>query len=211
VLAFAAMGDDRTSEATVPDEADLVRSLRDDDPAAFEALVRHFGGRLLAATRRILRHEEDARDAVQEAFVSAFRSRKQFTGAARVSTWLHRIAINAALMKLRSRRRRPEEAIDDLLPTFREDGHHAESFGSWTEATDDVLVREETCAYVREAVARLPDQYREVIVLRDFEGLDTEETAAALGITPNAAKIRLHRARLALRTLVAPRFQGGPL
>ena len=203
------MSYERTSGLADLDDAALAEAFRNGDDGAFEYIVRIMGGRLLAVTRRMLRNEEDARDAVQEAFVSAYRSRGSFAGTSKVSTWLHRIAVNAALMKIRTRRRKPEEAIDDLLPSFLEDGHHTEHFRSWEDATDDVLVREETCAFVREAISLLPEQYREVLVLREFDGLDTEATAAALGITPNAAKIRLHRARLALRTLVAPRLQGG--
>lgn len=191
-----------------PSEESLAQAIRTGDPAAFEHIVRMYGGRLLAVTRRILKDEEDARDAVQEAFISAFRSGQRFEGEARVSTWLHRIAVNAALMKLRTRRRRPEESIEELLPAFREDGHHAELWGSWEMPVDQALARDETCAAVRRAIEQLPDQYRTIVLLRDIEGWSTEEAAQALGITPNAAKIRLHRARMALRTLIAPHFQG---
>ena len=91
------------------DDARLLEGLRRGDDAAYEELVRSQGGRLLAVTRRILGDEDDARDAVQEAFLSAFKSIDRFQGGSLVSTWLHRIAVNAALMKLRSRRRRPGE------------------------------------------------------------------------------------------------------
>src|SRR5262245_22430058 len=108
----------------VTDEADLHRRLRAGEPAAFETLVRANIGRMLAVARRLLRHEEDARDAVQEAFLSAFRALPQFDGAARLSTWLHRIAVNAALGRLRKQKRHPEQPIDELLPDFQDDGHH---------------------------------------------------------------------------------------
>lgn len=88
--------------------------------------------RLLSTTRRILGNDDDAKDAVQEAFISAFRARAKFGGDSRVSTWLHRIAVNAALSKLRSRNRHPEDSIDELLPHFLPDGHHAEKFTAWT-------------------------------------------------------------------------------
>jgi len=189
------------------DERELARGLRDGSAEGFERLVRTYGGRLLAVTRRILRDEEDARDAVQDAFISAFRARKQFQADARVSTWLHRIAVNAALMKLRSRRRKTEVPMDDLQPAFRDDGHHADRFVSWAEPADVALGRQETADFVREAIAELPDSYRLVLLMRDIEGRNTEETATELGITPNAVKIRLHRARLALRRLIAPRMQ----
>jgi RNA polymerase sigma-70 factor (ECF subfamily) len=208
VLAFAAVSDGLPLGEEGFDERALAQAIRAGDTAAFELVVRTFGGRLLAVTRRMLRNEEDARDAVQEAFVSAYRARERFEASARVSTWLHRIAVNAALMKLRTRRRKPETAIDELLPAFDEEGHHAVQVRAWTEASDQALMRRETHDVVHRAVDQLPDAYRAVLVLRDFEELDTEETAALLGITPNAAKIRLHRARLALRTLLAPHFGG---
>ena len=197
--------------AVAPGAEQVAAALRAGDAAAFEYLVHCFGARLLAVTRRMLRNEEDARDAVQDAFVSAFRARATFTGGAQVSTWLHRIAVNAALMKLRVRRRKPEEGLDDLLPSFHEDGHHEERFTAWAEPADVALSRAEIQGAVRAAIDRLPEHYRTVVMLRDIEGLATEEAAAVLGITPNAAKIRLHRARLALRTLIAPHFRGAPL
>jgi RNA polymerase sigma-70 factor (ECF subfamily) len=191
-----------------PDDAALVASLRRGDPAAFEALVRTYGGRLLAVGHRFLRNEEDARDAVQEAFISAFRSIDRFEGNARLSTWLHRIVVNAALMKLRAKSRNPEEAIDDLLPRFDETGHHVQEPREWHETGDAAVERRETREIVRSAIGKLPESYRSVLLLRDIEEMDTEETASLLGITENAVKIRLHRARLALRTLLDPHFSG---
>jgi RNA polymerase sigma-70 factor, ECF subfamily len=203
------MTEDSPAGRAMPDEAALARGLRDGDPATFESIVRAYGPRLLAVTRRILGNDEDARDAVQDAFISAFRARGQFTAASRVSTWLHRIAVNAALMKLRSRRRRPEASIDDLLPAFLADGRHAAPVAAWAEPVEARLERRETRERVRAAIDRLPESYRTVLVLRDLEGFDTGETAKMLGLTPNAVKIRLHRARMALRTLIAPAMQGG--
>ena len=194
-------------ESAAADERALARGLRDGDPDTFEQLVRSYGGRLLAVTRRILHDEEDARDAVQDAFISAFKARAEFHADARVSTWLHRIAVNAALMRLRKKRRTPETSIDDVLPAFNDVGHHSEKFVAWDEPADVAVGRRETAEFVREAIARLPDSYRTVLLMRDIEGRDTEETAAAMGITPNAVKVRLHRARMALRAIIAPRMQ----
>jgi RNA polymerase sigma-70 factor (ECF subfamily) len=193
-------------------DAKLLEGLRRGDDAAYEELVRSQGGRLLAVTRRILGDEDDARDAVQEAFLSAFRSIERFHGDSLVSTWLHRIAVNAALMKLRSRRRRPEEPIDELLPKFLEDGHPAQPAVPWKDLSDVQLVRAETREQVRAAIDRLPEAYRTVLVLRDIEELDTAEVAQLLDLTKNAVKTRLHRARQALRGLLEPELQaeGGP-
>jgi len=197
-----------------PDSADAARNselillarLRQQDEVACEELVRSQSGRLLSVARRILRNEEDARDAVQEGFMSAFRALPDFNGQSRLSTWLHRIVVNAALMKIRTRTRRPEKPIDDLLPRFLDDGHHAEPTSDWMSA-NELIEQRETRERVRAAIDQLPESYRTVLVLRDIEELDTSETACALGLTPNTVKIRLHRARQALARLLEPTFR----
>src|SRR6185295_9140875 len=94
----------------------LVRRLRAGDEQAFEELVRTFGGRLLAVARRFVRNDADAQDIVQTAYLSALKAFDQFEGNCQLATWLHRIVVNTALMKLRSKRRKPEESIETLLP-----------------------------------------------------------------------------------------------
>ncbi|HUQ88568.1 MAG TPA: sigma-70 family RNA polymerase sigma factor [Vicinamibacterales bacterium] len=195
------------SATPVDDEASLVAQLRAGDEAAFELVVRSYGGRLLAVARRIVGSEEDARDVVQDAFMNAFKSLDRFEGNAKLSTWLHRIVVNAALMRLRTRKRKPEQSIESMLPSFMEDGHHEERFQSWDEPVDKLMERAENRELVRKQIDALPEGYRTVLVLRDIEGLDTEETANVLGLSVNATKIRLHRARQALRSLLAPHFR----
>jgi RNA polymerase sigma-70 factor (ECF subfamily) len=185
-------------------EAALVARLQAGDPAAFETLVRTYSMPLLRAARRFLRSEEDARDAVQDAFVAVSRSIGSFNANAQLSTWIHRILINACLMKLRSQRRHPEEDIEQYLPHFLEDGHQVPSSASWNEPADALLERAEVRELVRSSIDRLPESYRVVLMLRDIEELSTEETAQALDISPNAVKVRLHRARQALRTQLDP-------
>jgi RNA polymerase sigma-70 factor (ECF subfamily) len=193
------------------DESDLLARLRAGEDAAYEELVRTYSPRLLAVARRIVGNDEEARDVLQDAFFNAFRSLGNFHGDARVSTWLHRIVVNSALMKLRTRKRKPEESIEPLLPAFLADGHYAEKFSSWGEQADAALSRTETQELIRARIDELPESFRTVLVLRDIEGLDTEETARVLDTTPNAVKIRLHRARAALRTLLAPHLGRGEL
>jgi len=190
------------------DEAKLIDALRAGDGDAYAQLVRRYGGRLLAVTRRMLREEEDARDAVQEAFLSAFKAIDRFEGQARLSTWLHRIAVNAALMKLRSRRRRPETPIEELLPGFIEDGHMADPPQPWREGADTLLARRETREWVRSRIDELPESHRTVLLLRDIEELDTTEVAKLLDLSPGAVKTRLHRARQALRELLDRDLRG---
>lgn len=197
------------ASATYADEASLVRALRAGDSAAYEVLVRSHAPNLLAVARRFLRDEGDAQDAVQEAFLAGFKSITSFEEGCRVSTWLHRIVVNASLMKLRSRRRRPEQPIEDLLPQFLEDGHHVSRPCEWLAPADVLIEREEVRMFVRECVERLPEAYRTVLLLRDFEDLDTAATAHMLGIGEGAVKTRLHRARQALRGLLEERLAKG--
>ena len=197
-----------TDPSSREDEAALLARLRSGDDAAFAAWVRRESPRLLAVARRILRSEDDAHDAVQEAFLSAWRNLASFEGGAKLSTWLHRIAVNAALIRLRSRRRRREQPIEELLPVFAEDGHHAERVAPWPAPEECPLESRERRALVRECIEALPDAYRIALILRDIEGLDTAEAAAALGIREDALKMRLHRARQALRGLLAPYMTG---
>ena len=191
--------------STRPDsDTELVARLQRGDDTAFEAIVRAHSGRLLSVARRFLGNNEDAQDAVQDAFIRAYKAIHTFEARAQLHTWLHRILVNTALMKLRERRRRPTESIEDLLPNYTTNGHQAVASRDWSDA---VLERKETAAIVREAIAMLPDQYREVLVLRDIEEKDTAEAAEILGTTSNVVKVRLHRARQALRSLLDREFQ----
>jgi RNA polymerase sigma-70 factor, ECF subfamily len=195
-------------EAPDWDEATVLAGLRRGDDDAFEQIFRRYGGRMMATARRLLRNDEDARDAVQEAMLSAFKSAGRFEGEAQIGTWLHRIVVNAALMRLRTRHRKPETSIEELLPVFQGDGHRAVPAND--DAFPDALAeRGQLLAMLREAVHELPEHYREVYLLRDIEELSSEEVALAMGITPNAVKIRLHRARQALMALVKERCEKG--
>jgi RNA polymerase sigma-70 factor (ECF subfamily) len=173
---------------TPADEAELVISLKAGDEAAYETLFRTHAGAMLAVARRFFGDTDDSADAVQDAFVSAFRAMGTFAESARLGTWLHRITVNACLMKLRSRKRRPNVSLDDrVIPARIEEAE---------------VHRAETCRRVRTAVSRLPDAYRVVVQLRDFDGLDTAATAVRLGTSAEVVKTRLHRARHALKALL---------
>jgi RNA polymerase sigma-70 factor (ECF subfamily) len=189
-------------------DTELLEGLQNGDAGIQEAFVREHSGRMLAVARRMLRNPEDAEDAVQEAFLQAFRALASFQGEARLSTWLHRIVVNACLMRLRRQRRHPEASIEELLPTFDATGHRENVTASWPEDPLEAIDADRARKLVREAIERLPGSYRDVIVLRDIEGLSTEEAAKLLGLRPEATKMRLHRARQALRTLLDPHFAG---
>lgn len=190
---------------TRAEDAALLRRLRAGDEAAFELLVRQHAGPLLGVARRLLRNEDAARDAVQEAFVSAFRSIAAFREDAALATWLHRIVVNAALMRLRRDRRRAEMPIEDLLPRFTAGGRHADAVGAWPATAESLMLHEESRALVRAAIDALPIAYRTVLLLRDIEERSTQEVAGLLKISGNAVKLRLHRARLALAAMLGGR------
>ena len=190
------------------DEPQLIARLRAGEESAFEQLVRSASGRLLAAARRLLRNEEDARDAVQNAFIRAFQSLSRFREESRVSTWLHRIVVNECLMRLRSRGNAEEPSIEELMPAFVADGHQTRDTVDWSEAADEALERAETAALIRRKIDELPDSYRTVLIMRDIEEMSNAEIAEILGVSPNVVKVRLHRARQALRTLLEREFGG---
>lgn len=187
-------------------DRDLLARLRDSDPLAQEQFVRLHIGHMLAVSRRFLRCEQDCNDAVQDAFISAFAALPRFEGAASLSTWLHRVTVNACLMKLRAQRNRKTVSVDDLLPQFSEDGHHARPVPSWSTRAGQEAISDETRTQVRDCIDKLPEPLRAVVLLRDIEELDTQTTAEMLGITVANVKVRLHRARQALRTLLEPLF-----
>ncbi len=189
------------------DETELLAALKANEARAYEFMVREYSGRLLAVIRGILRNEEDARECLQEAFLQAFRAIERFEGRAKLSSWLHRIAVNAALMRLRSRKRKAEASIDDLLPQF--DGNEGRIDPAWQPPREEAppLEAQDRKEIIHEAIAQLPENYRNVILLRDIQELSTDETAAALDLTPGAVKVRLHRARAALRVLLKSRLE----
>lgn len=198
----------QVSTTSIDDESherDLVRRLQAGEARAFEELVRENSPRLLAVARRFFPSESDAMDAVQDAYLSAFKAINKFDGNSKLSTWLHRIVVNACLMKLRAKSRRPETQIEAMLPSFDSTGHRvreSSSDGGLSETAEDALHRKESRELVRATIHELPEQYREVLLLRDIEELDTDQVAQMLDLTAGAVKTRLHRARLALKQLL---------
>jgi RNA polymerase sigma-70 factor, ECF subfamily len=187
-------------------EREIVEGMRSGDDRAFERLVREYVGPLHAVALRLLQNPADADDAVQEAFLSAFRNFESFRGDARLGTWLHRIVVNAALGRLRRRKRRLEhgELVDltELLPKFRENGYPEQFHEPWVAPAEELAARAETREQVRQMIDKLPENYRTVLILRDIEELSTAETGELLELSPGTVKVRLHRARQALRNLL---------
>ena len=202
-------GSSKAGVVSAPDEANLVVRLQAGEEAAYVELLTLHGGRMLAVAARLLGSETEAQDAVQDAFLSAFKAVKNFDGQSRLSTWLHRITVNASLMRLRTRKRKPEVLIEDLLPRFAPDGHAEAPVAAWKETAADLAERDEVRGLIRAAIDQLPETFRTVLLLRDIEEFDTTTTAELLGVNENVVKTRLHRARQALRTLLDPHFSGG--
>lgn len=181
------------------EEAALLMRLRAGEEGAYRDLLHRHGGRLLAVARRLMRDEEAARDCLQEALISAFRAIDRFEGRAALTTWLHRIVVNACLMKLRSRRGTLEDPVDPQLAVFDGDGLRDGPTQLAPFDADELIAQKQVREQVRKGIESLPDGHRIVLILRDIEGLGTAEVAKLLGMTPGAVKMRLHRARLALR------------
>jgi len=182
---------------------DFVSRLQRGDELAFEELVRAHGPRMLAVAKRYLPQESDAQDALQDAFISVARGIHAFAGDSLLGTWLHRIVVNAALMRIRARGRRSETPTDGATLEAASDARgvtHSPSHAG------EPMARAELRRLVRDEVARLPDSYRVVLVLRDLEGQDLREIAVLLDVGLTTVKMRLHHGRRALRAALEPRL-----
>ncbi|MFT5712474.1 MAG: RNA polymerase sigma-70 factor (ECF subfamily) [Alphaproteobacteria bacterium] len=173
-----------------------------------EQLVRENIGWMLRLAERVLRDPELAKDATQEAFINAFRGLESFEGRSSLKTWLHRITINASLNKLRQLKRLEEQSIDDYLPEFDQDDCRIELPWTHLASAQEIMESESLRAQVHMGIDALPESYRIVLQLRDIEGYDTKEVAEILEISDANVKVRLHRARSALKKLLEPVLRG---
>ncbi len=178
-----------------------MEGLRRRDGDAYERLVDTHGARARAVARRILGDGGDADDAVQDAFVAVWKGIDGFDGRAALSTWLHRIVVNASLARLKARVRRREVAMEDSR------GAGAEDAGVAAERTPDALERAALARQVWDAIEELGDDERAALVLRDVEELPSREVAAALGVSDAAVRQRLHRARRAVAERLRPELR----
>lgn len=190
------------------DDRALVRRMQDGDAAAFGEIVRRHQHKVFHVALRLMRDEASASDVMQDAFVQVFRKIRQFQFESAFSTWLHRVTVNAALMRLRAAHNKHESSFEDASPRYGDHGQLVEPIDDWSAAVDDVVIRRDLCTHAARAVDALPELYRSVFVLRELEDLSTEEVAKALGITVPMVKTRLHRARLRLRKTLALHLGG---
>lgn len=177
------------ARSTSLDDEEVVRRVRAGETALFEVLVRRHDQRVYRTVRSILKSEQDAEDAMQQAWIQVYLHLGDFQGGSAFSTWLVRIAANEALQRIR--RRTPLTAVADEPEEETVDTH--------ADDPEERASSREAVRLVERAADKLPPLYRSVFVLRDVEGMSTAETAEALGITEEAAKVRLHRARALLR------------
>lgn len=188
-------------------EQDLIRRVHEGDKEAFVGLVRPYARAVFFAAKSILNNEADAEEAAQEAVLKAFTHIKDFRGESKFSTWLVRIAINEARMKLRKEHRQLYDSIDE--PTVDEQGDYwPKDFADWQEIPIEALQLKELREALDKALASLKPKFRQVVVLRDIQHFSVAETAQALGISEENVKTRLHRARLRMRDALSPGFDG---
>jgi RNA polymerase sigma-70 factor, ECF subfamily len=179
------------------DESQLVAQSREGDTTAFNELVRRYEGKIFRLAQHVTQNREDAEDVLQETFLKAYEHLDQFKGDSKFYTWIVRIAVNQALMKLRRRKSDKSVSLDETIDTGEDTV--TREIAAWDEDPEQRFSRDELGSILDSAVQSLEPLYRSVFVLRDIEELSTEETAEALGLSIPAVKSRLLRARLQLR------------
>lgn len=193
-----------SSQAGV-DESTLVAQSRQGDTVAFGELVRRYEAKIFRLAQHVTQNREDAEDVLQETFMKAYEHLDQFQGNSKFYTWIVRIAVNQALMKLRRRKTDKSVSLDETIDTGEDT--IVREVAAWDENPEQRFSREELGGILDTAVDSLEPPYRSVFVLRDIEELSTEETADALGLSIPAVKSRLLRARLQLREKLTRYFK----
>jgi RNA polymerase sigma-70 factor (ECF subfamily) len=193
-----------SSQATI-DESTLVAQAREGDTVAFGELVRRYESKIFRLAQHITQNREDAEDVLQETFLKAYEHLDQFQGNSKFYTWIVRIAVNQALMKLRRRKADRSVSLDETIDTGED--NIVREIAAWGEDPEERFSREELGELLDSAIKGLEPPYRSVFVLRDIEDLSTEETADALGLSIPAVKSRLLRARLQLREKLTRQFK----
>ena len=187
------------------DETTLVSQARGGDTRAFAELVKHYEGKIFRLAQHITQNREDAEDVLQETFLKAYEHLDQFQGNSKFYTWIVRIAVNQALMKLRRRRTDKTVSLDETIDTGEDTV--TREIAAWDEDPEQRFSREELGELLDTAIQSLAPAYRSVFLLRDVDDLSTEETAEALGLSVPAVKSRLLRARLQLREKLTRHFK----
>jgi RNA polymerase sigma-70 factor (ECF subfamily) len=188
-------------------EADCIRRILAGEQHLFHDLIRPCEHGIYFLLFSLLRNEAEAEDAAQETAIKVYLNLKNFRGDSQFRTWVLSIARNEGLGRLRRAGTRREDSLDAEIDDQTGDYTPA-ILTSWREIPSETLERKELGAILRRAIEGLPEIYRNVVLLRDIEEMDVRETAAALGVTEGAVKVRLHRARALLQRDLAPRLKG---
>lgn len=182
----------------------LIARVKAGDHEAFDALFTRYFPTVYRQAFRLVGTQAEAEEVVQEVFLTIYEKVQTFRGKSAFSTWLYRVTMNAALSRLRRRKRSEELPLDDYLPRFREDGHHlVRPVVDWSNELEGRLAKAEVGRLLQEALDQLPPVDKAVVVLSDMEGLSNLEIGTTLGLTVSAVKSRLHRSRLFLRGKLA--------
>src|SRR5215468_437354 len=192
-------------------EQTLVARVCTGDAAAFEILFSRYGSRVFRQALHLLGNPAEAEEVAQDVFVALYEKARTFRGESALATWLYRLTANAALSRLRRRKRSKEVALDDYLPQFREDGHHlVRPVVDWSADVEQCLANAQMQQLIWKAIELLQPLDKAVLVLSDFEDLPNRDIGEVLGLTVLAVKARLHRARLFLRGQLAVAFGYSP-
>ena len=183
-------------------ESELLNKLKNKDKIAQEVFVKKYYSNMFSIATRYLGNREDVEDCLQESFLAAIKYIDTFEGKSTLKTWLTSIVINKSLMKLRSRQKRDEISIEQFLPTFDSDGFRIEPEWNFSDSTDELVQKKRNKEIVGNAIKKLPENYKAVLLLRDIDGYSTSEVAEMLILTESNVKSRLHRARSVLKKLL---------
>jgi RNA polymerase sigma-70 factor, ECF subfamily len=185
-------------------EANLIQGLRDGDQNSYKKLVEIYWTELNFLANRLLADKSVANDCVQETFIKAITKIDSFEGRGSLRAWLHQITVNESLTELRKKTARKEESLDQFMLEFDETGHYVQAYRG--QAVNFEVLQEsiEVERQLKQSIDKLPDNFRIILILRDYEGYSTKEVAEKLKMTEQNVKVRLHRARLALRNLLKP-------
>lgn len=189
------------------DEDELVEGIRRGDTRSCDTLVKTYWTDLNFLARRIIGSQDEADDIVQDAFINAIKHIDTFESRGNLRAWLRKIVTNQALMALRKKKALKEDSLDDLMLQFDDSGHHLNHFTERPASLDVLEESSQAREHIRLAIDKLPENYRLTLILRDIQGYTTREVADMTDTTEKNVKVRLHRARLALRNLLGPAFR----
>ena len=182
-------------------DLDLIERFRTGSVEAFEELVSRYEAKVFNLALRFTRSQEDAEEVLQDVFATIYKKIEGFQGKSAFSSWLYRIIVNAAFMKLRKRKQQQSISLEDLSPIVRQ--HYLDQESAFLSRSDAISMNRELREVLEKAINRLPGQYRAVFILRDIDGLSNQEVGEILDLSIPAVKSRLHRSRLMLRKKLA--------